>query len=159
VLWSERHRDLGKSGDDRRRLADVYLYDYASDTLINRLVDLGTGRVERSSRQHGVQVPPTAAEVTRALEVVMADPRLGKGIRADYRAQTSKPLTKPSQLHAQGMAFLASRATGVEGSGKVARCGVHRCVQLFVRIPRGKWVDTSRIVIDLSADRAAVIGL
>jgi hypothetical protein len=32
-------------------------------------------------------------------------------------------------------------------------------VQLLTRVPDGKWIDTSRIVIDLSARRVAVIDL
>jgi hypothetical protein len=35
----------------------------------------------------------------------------------------------------------------------VADCAKHRCVRLFIRLPKGKWLDTSRIVIDLSAKK------
>ncbi|MFF7651504.1 hypothetical protein ACFZCY_16845 [Streptomyces sp. NPDC007983] len=139
--------------------AEVQLYDYASDSLITRLVDLRSGKVVRSSRQHDVQPPPTLAEVRQAVKVILADRRLGDGMRASYRAETKKRLTSPSQLRIQGMSFLGSRAKGVKGAEQVSRCGTHRCVQLFVRIPGGKWIDTSRIVIDLSARRTAVIGL
>ncbi|MEU1805435.1 hypothetical protein [Streptomyces sp. NPDC019937] len=139
--------------------AEVQLYDYASDSLITRLVDLRSGKVVRSTRQHDVQPPPTLAEVRQAVKVILADRRLGDGMRASYRAETKKRLTSPSQLRIQGMSFLGTRAKGVKGAEQVARCGTHRCVQLFVRIPGGKWIDTSRIVIDLSAGRTAVIGL
>lgn len=139
--------------------AEVQLYDYASDTLITRLVDLRSKKVLDSARQHGVQPPPTLAEAREAVKVVLADPRLGPGMRDSYTSQTGKRLTSPSQLRLQSMSFLGSRAKGVDGARKVSRCGEHRCVQLFVRLPGGKWIDTSRIVIDLSARRAAVIGL
>ncbi|WP_055551394.1 hypothetical protein [Streptomyces sp. NBRC 110028] len=139
--------------------AEVQLYDYASDSLITRLVDLRSGKVVRSTRQHGVQPPPTLAEVRQAVKVILADRRLGDGMRASYRAETKKRLTSPSQLRVQGMSFLGTRAKGVKGAEQVSRCGTHRCVQLFVRVPGGKWIDTSRIVIDLSAGRTAVIGL
>ncbi|WP_421107136.1 hypothetical protein [Streptomyces sp. NEAU-S77] len=139
--------------------AEVQLYDYASDTLITRLVDLRSGKVVRSTRQQEVQPPPTSAEVRQAVKVILADRRLGDGMRASYRAETKKRLTSPSQLLIQGMSFLGSRAEGVKGAEQVSQCGTHRCVQLFVRIPGGKWIDTSRIVIDLSAGRTAVIGL
>ncbi|WP_148082206.1 hypothetical protein [Streptomyces botrytidirepellens] len=139
--------------------AEVQLYDYASDSLITRLVDLRSGKVVRSTRQQEVQPPPTPAEVRQAVKVILADRRLGDGMRASYRAETKKRLTSPSQLLVQGMSFLGSRAEGVKGAEQVSQCGAHRCVQLFVRIPGGKWIDTSRIVIDLSAGRTAVIGL
>ncbi|MFD5386587.1 hypothetical protein ACFWMG_16905 [Streptomyces sp. NPDC127074] len=139
--------------------AEVQLYDYASDTLITRLVDLRSKKVLDSARQHGVQPPPTLAEAREGVKVVLADRRLGPGMRDSYTSQTGKRLTSPSQLRLQSMSFLGSRAKGVDGARKVSRCGEHRCVQLFVRLPGGKWIDTSRIVIDLSARRAAVIGL
>lgn len=139
--------------------AEVQLYDYASDTLITRLVDLRSKKVVHSTRQHGVQPPPTLAEARAAVRIVLADRRLGPGMRDAYASATGKRLTSPSQLRLQSMAFIGSRAKGVDGARKVSQCGEHRCVQLFVRVPDGKWIDTSRIVIDLSAGRAAVIGL
>ncbi|TMU99538.1 hypothetical protein [Streptomyces sp. DASNCL29] len=139
--------------------AEVQLYDYASDTLITRVVDLRSKKVLDSTRRHGVQPPPTLAEAREAVKVILADRRLGPGMRESYASQTGKRLTSPAQLRLQSMSFLGSRAEGVDGARKVSRCGEHRCVQLFVRIPGGKWIDTSRIVIDLSARRAAVIGL
>lgn len=145
------------SGPDSE--AEVQLYDYASDSLITRVVDLRSGKVLRSDRQQGVQPAPTLAEVRQAVKIILADRRLGDGMRAAYQAETEKQLTSPSQLKIQGMSFLGSRAEGVKGAEQVSRCGAHRCVQLFVRVPGGKWIDTSRIVIDLSAGRTAVIGL
>ncbi|GAA1097614.1 hypothetical protein [Streptomyces javensis] len=139
--------------------AEVQLYDYASDTLITRVIDLRSKKVLDTARQHGVQPPPTLAEAREAVKVILADRRLGPGMRESYASQTGKRLTSPAQLRLQSMSFLGSRAEGVDGARKVPRCGEHRCVQLFVRIPGGKWIDTSRIVIDLSARRAAVIGL
>ncbi|MGW2326180.1 hypothetical protein ACWC5C_10485 [Streptomyces sp. NPDC001700] len=145
------------SGPDSE--AEVQLYDYASDSLITRVVDLRSGKVLRSDRQQKVQPAPTLAEVRQAVKIILADRRLGDGMRAAFTAETKKRLTSPSQLKIQGMAFLGSRAEGVKGAEQVSRCGAHRCVQLFVRVPGGKWIDTSRIVIDLSAGRTAVIGL
>lgn len=139
--------------------AEVQLYDYASDSLITRIVDLRSGKVVSSTRQHEVQPPPTRAEARQAVKIILADRRLGEGMRASYEAETKKRLTSPSQLLIQGMSFLGSRAEGVKGAEQVSQCGTHRCVQLFVRVPGGKWIDTSRIVIDLSAGRTAVIGL
>ncbi len=144
--------------------AEVQLYDYASDSLITRRVDLRSGKVLASDRRRGVQPPPSLAEVRQAVRILLADRRLGPGMRASYASVTHEKLTSPTQLKLQGLAFLAARADGVKGARQVSRCGTHRCVQLFVRVPgergRGaKWIDTSRIVIDLSARRAAVIGL
>jgi hypothetical protein len=158
VLYSERHHDAKGAGGDLQRRADVYLYDYGTDTLLRRVVNLTTGRVEQATAQRGVQLPPSAGEVSQAVRIILADPRLGPGLRAAYQSSTSHQLTAPSQLHTQGITFLASHSAGLAGADRVAQCGAHRCIQLFARIPGGKWVDTSRIVIDLSARRAVVVG-
>jgi hypothetical protein len=143
-------------------VAQVDLYDYATDSLLTRDVDLSTGQVTGTVRQRGVQPPPTADEVKQALALLLADPRLGAGLRTDYAAETGKTLTSPSQFAVQGLTYrtYANPASGgAPGGNPVAQCGAHRCVQLFVRVPGGKWIDTSRIVIDLSARRVAVIKL
>lgn len=138
-------------------MARVDLYDYATDTLLTRDIDLTTQHVVSTARQHGVQPPPTLDEVRQAMTLVLADPRLGDGIRTAYRTQTGRTLTASSQLTLQGMIY--RHANGGQPGAPTTACGAHRCVQLFSRIPGGKWIDTSRIVIDLSARHVTVISL
>lgn len=154
---------LAKGAAASRVQARVELYDYATDSLLTRTVDLSTGRVTGTLRRHGVQPPPTADEARQALAVILADRRLGPGLRTDYTAATGKALTGPSQLVVQAMTYRTHAGTGPAATAArdpLAVCGTHRCVQLFVRVPDGgPWIDTSRLVIDLSARRVAVVRL
>ncbi|MGV9771868.1 hypothetical protein [Streptosporangium sp. NPDC003464] len=137
-------RDDGKDAEERRR-ADAYLYDYATDRLIVRTVDLGQGRVVAESVTQGVQPPPSGAEELRAAELLLADPEYGRGVRESYARAAGRPLRSASDLGLRGLIF----TPGQEGGAR--RCETHRCVRLFVRLPGNTWLDTSRIVVDLSA--------
>ncbi|MDT3396433.1 Tat pathway signal sequence domain protein [Streptomyces sp. B1866] len=132
----------------RTRRADVSYYDYADDAYVTRTVDLGSGRVEHTAVQHGVQPPPVPDEARAAARVLIAD-RLGAGLRADYRDATGRELTGPGQLTVS--AFVYRAATEGSAGGKLAECGRHRCVRLFTRVANGPWIDTRDLVVDLSA--------
>jgi hypothetical protein len=156
-LFAERH-EFGKAVDplaaDRR--ADVYLYDYEKDRAIRRVVNLETEKVESTTTFVG-QPPIAPGEATRAVELVIADEDLGASLRNDYQKVTGKELTSASQLRSQAIRFSAAQAVGAKNEGEFSECGVHRCVQLFIEFPNGQWVDTSRLVVDLSADRVRVL--
>lgn len=134
---------------DAPRRADVAFYDYRTDTLVTRTVNLGTGKVERTSTQHGVQPPLSRDEQTEAARVLIADPA-GAGLKADYKDATDKELTSPDQLQLTGMVYLAS--PGAEPAA-LDRCGEHRCVRLFPKVVNGPWIDARTLVIDLSTGK------
>jgi hypothetical protein len=159
VLESEREPLAKGAKATADTVARVSLYDYAANELITRRVDVSTGRVLSTARQHGVQPPATADEVRQAVTLLLADPKLGPGLRAQYRAATGKALTSPDQLDTQATVFDRVNRAALKNPAPVATCGTDRCVQLLTRVPDGKWIDTSRIVIDLSARRVAVIDL
>lgn len=153
LLFADRRDDKA----DLQRRADVYLYDYASERGVHVVVNLTTSRIERFSSMPGLQPPPAPEETRRAVQVLLAHQRHGATLKAMYRAATGTDLTAPEQLWAQGFAFDARRATGVAGHERAPQCGPHRCVQLVIRIPGGKWVNTSRVVVDLSSQRVIVL--
>ncbi|GAA0921208.1 hypothetical protein [Nonomuraea longicatena] len=134
-------RDDAKDVVDRR--ASAYLYDYGDDSLTVRTVDLGNGRIVQETRDTGVQPPPSKAEEVRAAELVLADPKLGAGIRREYAKAAGRALRSAAELGLRGLIY--QQRTGL--------CATHRCVRLFVRLPDGKHLDTSRIVVDLSAEK------
>ncbi|QTE01698.1 Tat pathway signal sequence domain protein [Streptomyces cyanogenus] len=138
---------------DAPRRADVTFYDYGNDTLVTKTVDLGTGKVEHTGTQHGVQPPPSRAESAEAARILIADP-LGAGVRADYKDATGKQLTSPDQLELSGGIYEAS--PGAQPA-VLDRCGEHRCVRLFTKVRNGPWIDTRDLVIDLSARKAAAL--
>ncbi|MEU4543792.1 hypothetical protein [Nonomuraea dietziae] len=140
LLYVERDDD--KDAEQARR-AEAYIYDYSTDTLIVRTVDLGRSKVVEETKGRGVQPPPSKREELRAAELLLADPKLGRGVRQSFRKAAGRELASPSDLALRGLIFSPERGT----------CAQHRCLRLFVRLPDGTFLDTSRIVIDLSAKK------
>nr|WP_237538731.1 Tat pathway signal sequence domain protein [Streptomyces sp. SID486] len=138
---------------DAPRRADVTFYDYRTDTLVTRTVNLRTGKVERTGTQRGVQPPPSRAENAEAARILIAAP-LGAGLKADYKDATGRELTSPDQLELSGGIYQA--APGAQPA-VLDDCGVHRCVRLFSKVRNGPWIDTRDLVIDLSARKAAAL--
>lgn len=138
---------------DAPRRADVTFYDYRTDTLVTRTVNLRTGKVERTGTRRGVQPPPSRAENAEAARILIAAP-LGAGLKADYRDATGGELTSPDQLELTGGIYQA--APGAQPA-VLDDCGVHRCVRLFSKVRNGPWIDTRDLVIDLSTRKAAAL--
>ncbi|MER6121358.1 Tat pathway signal sequence domain protein [Streptomyces sp. NPDC001795] len=136
------------------RRADVTFYDYKDDTLLTKTVNLDTGKVEETGTQHGVQPPLTQDENTEAARLLITDP-LGAGLKADYKDATGKDLTSPGQLMLTGIVY---RATPGAQPALLDKCGEHRCVRLFPKIPNGSWIDSRSFVIDLSARKVGKLG-
>ncbi|MFI6815366.1 hypothetical protein ACIBG7_23360 [Nonomuraea sp. NPDC050328] len=144
LLYVERDDD--KAAEPNRR-AEAYLYDYAEDAVIVRTVDLGRGTVVRESKGTGVQPPPSKREEVRAAELLLAHPKLGKGVRSEFRKAAGRELRSAADLSLRGLIF----------RDKQGACRTHRCVRLFVRLPDGRFLDTSRIVVDLSAKTVHIL--
>ncbi|MFC3574648.1 Tat pathway signal sequence domain protein [Streptomyces yaanensis] len=136
------------------RRADVTFYNYKDDTLVTKTVNLDTGKVEQTGSQHGVQPPLSPDENAEAARLLIADP-LGAGLKADYKDATGKELTSPDQLVLTGIGY---RATPGAQSALLDKCGEHRCVRLFPKIPNGSWIDSRSFVIDLSARKVGKLG-
>jgi hypothetical protein len=143
---------------DKARRADVYLYDYATDQGAHAVVNVAGNKVESLVSKRGLQPAPSPAETSRAVQVLLDDKKLGPELRAMYKGATGQELRSPTDVWSQALIFKARTATGVAGVEKASQCGAHRCFQLFVRVPGGKWVDTTRLVIDMSARHAIVLG-
>jgi len=142
--------EVGDASPPRR--ADVTYYDYSDDTYVTKTVDLGSGKVERTDTQRGVQPPPNRDEAREAARLLIAD-KLGQGLKKDFKDATGKTLNSPDQLTVTGFVY----RTGVDAPGPAATrdCGKHRCVRLFTRIAGGPWIDTRQLVVDLSARSVA----
>ncbi|MFI1126574.1 Tat pathway signal sequence domain protein [Streptomyces hygroscopicus] len=142
--------EVGTSAAPRR--AEVTYYDYRDDAYVIKTVDLASGKVTGTETQHGVQPPPTRDEAKAAARLLIAD-KLGKGLKEDFKDATGKELTRPDQLTVNGFVYRAGE--GNPGPASVADCGEHRCVRLFTRVVNGPWIDTRKLVIDLSAHKIA----
>ncbi|MEU3746447.1 MULTISPECIES: Tat pathway signal sequence domain protein [Streptomyces] len=141
-------------GDGSRR-AEVRFYDYARDELVTRTVNLGTGKVERSAAQRGVQPSAHPEELREALELILASP-LGKGVKEDYKDATGKQLTSTGQLWFNGDVYRPYREKNVPA--QLAKCGEHRCVRLVTKVLNGAWIDTRNLIVDLSARTVTRVG-
>ncbi len=154
VLLVERHR-FAKGEDERRRLADVYLYDYEADHLCRAVVDLDHDRIDSIEIAEGVQLPLTEAERARALELALANPRLLAQLAADYRRATGQSLAGKESLEVSGFVYRADAGNAGSGDASSRRearvCGRSRCAQLMVRTPDGLLLELP--VVDLSRER------
>ncbi|MFI1762621.1 Tat pathway signal sequence domain protein [Streptomyces sp. NPDC020800] len=139
---------------DAPRRAEVTFYDYKSDTLVTKTVNLETGKVERTGSQHGVQPPLSRDENAEAAALLIADP-LGAGLKADYKDATGHELTSADQLLLNGAVY---RATPGGQPAALDKCGEHRCVRLFPKVKNGPWIDARWLIVDLSARKVAELG-
>ncbi|HET6859148.1 MAG TPA: Tat pathway signal sequence domain protein [Streptomyces sp.] len=130
------------------RRAEVSYYDYKTDELVTKTVNLATGKVERSSTVQGVQPSPNPREVREAAELILASP-LGDGLEKDYRDATGKALTSVDQLQVNGGVYRQEREVRVPAA--LAECGEHRCVRITSKVKNGPWINTQHLVVDLSA--------
>ncbi|MBT2508735.1 Tat pathway signal sequence domain protein [Streptomyces sp. ISL-98] len=137
------------------RRAEVSFYDYKTDELVTRTVNLDTGKVERADALKGVQPSPTPKENREATELILASP-LGDGLKKDYKDAMGKPLTSADQLWVNGGIYRVDREEQVPAA--LSKCGVHRCVRITSKVKNGPWIDTRDLVVDLSARTVGRIG-
>ncbi|MFI6645026.1 Tat pathway signal sequence domain protein [Streptomyces sp. NPDC050504] len=137
------------------RRADVSYYDYGTDRLITKTVNLTTGKVERTGSQSGVQPSAHRDELREAVELILASP-LGKGLKQDYQDATDKPLTTPDQLWFNGDIYRTYREKNVPD--QLAKCGEHRCVRLVTKVKNGPWINARSLIVDLSARTVVHVG-
>ncbi|MFF2505682.1 Tat pathway signal sequence domain protein [Streptomyces sp. NPDC058067] len=137
------------------RRAEVVSYDYRTDTVVTRTVNLDTGKVENTDAAHGVQPPPSPGELREATRLLIANP-LGAGLKKDYKDATGKQLTGPDQLETSGMVF--RKETVAHVTGALAACGEHRCLRVVTKVRNGPWIDTRALVVDLSARTVGRLG-
>lgn len=129
VLLIERNEEKGAPSNQRR--ADVFIYDYSTNELIESLVDLNTSEVIRSERKQGVQLPLTNNELKRAKEIVFEDEDERAILEEEYRRITSREMTDIADLNIKAFTFLAdSLPNRINEASK--QCGIHRCAQLML---------------------------
>ena len=143
VLLIERHEQKGAPEGQRR--ADVYIYDYATNELIESLVDLNTSKVISSTRKQGVQLPLTEGELKRAKQIVFDDEDERQILEHEYNRITSRVLSDTSELNIKAFTFTAdSLPNRVNEASK--QCGVHRCAQLMLYTDENIVFEISPIV-------------
>lgn len=143
VLLIERHEQKGAPKGQRR--ADVFIYDYATNELIQSLVDLNTSKVISSTRKQGIQLPLTEVELKRAKQIVFDDEDERQILEHEYNRITSRVLSDTSELNIKAFTFTAdSLPNRVNEASK--QCGVHRCAQLMLYTDENIVFEISPIV-------------
>ena len=130
LLLVERH-DGGKNKSNPPRQGDLYLYDYATDTLIHSTVDIASGTVTAVEHLQGVQLPLNRNEDQRALDLIQADQALWTSLTQRHQQIAGKPLTQIDQLQVKITVFHADSLP--DRLNKAAQqCGQHRCAQVLL---------------------------
>ncbi len=112
------------------RQGDVYLYEYTTDTLIHSIVDIEGGAVHVEKLQ-GVQLPLTAREKARALQMIRDDADLWSTLAERYRLITGEALSTVEQLQTKVSLFL-SESMPDQVNAAAQQCGQHRCAQVLL---------------------------
>lgn len=132
VLLVERHIE-DKDADPDLRRADVYEYDYATDTMTSSVVDLADGTVDDEVTGQGDQLPLVEVERQRALELLFADQEFATRLAEEFQEATGRALGDPdADLDVQPIVFRADSVPTVVSSA-AADCGVERCAQFLIR--------------------------
>jgi|GEM_PF-4917669 len=135
--------------------ANVYVYDYASDEVIHLIVDLNSRRVASQERVQNMQLPLTAAEVKRAIDIAFVDDANGQAIREEFRQITGRNLESVEQIQYKAFVFLASSVSEAK-QVNTRECGLRRCARLLLYTADNIALDLSPI-IDLSNERVLQI--
>lgn len=134
------------------RRATVAIYDYTTDRLHQALVDLAAGSVVRSREVRGLQLPPSIAETTIAIQLALAaEP--APAFVAEYRRVIGAPLVAAEQVHTVAGVWRPVDETTKDaaGNGPTKTCGAHRCLQLLIALPSGQYLGTQDFAVDLSS--------
>jgi Cu2+-containing amine oxidase len=133
VLLVERHEasKAAYAKGNWPRQGDVYVYEYATDTLIHTVVDVQSGAVINEERVRGVQLPLTEREEERALALVEADTTLWATLAARYQAITGTLLQRLDQLQVKVSVFHADVMPGRLNTA-AQQCGQRRCAQVLL---------------------------
>ncbi|MDB5972279.1 MAG: hypothetical protein JWQ90_4729 [Hydrocarboniphaga sp.] len=157
VLMVERHQEDKAAfvATPTLRRADVYIYLYDSDRLLQAVVNLPKNAVDSVITAQKVQLPPTETEGSASLTLALGDSKLGPQIRDEYFRSTGRKLTSASDLVSDALVFRSDAHPGAAG-GAARDCGLHRCTQLLLTSRDGILVNVLPIV-DLS--RGAAVGM
>ena len=129
----------------------MYYYDYANDEAFVQIVNLKTGQVDEVNTLGRNPLPITSAETEAAVQLILDHPRLGKSLRDMTFQAIGLPLDAAWQIQAQGVPFFVESAQDSRLEKITAICEYHRCAQLFIPFNDSSFIDTSNLVVDLSA--------
>lgn len=138
------YADIPADVDSTGRKAVVVLYDYTGNSVYQQLVNLKTGTIT-SKRGTKVQPPPSPDESTAAVEIaITAKPTLT--LAKQFEEVEGVPLVSPDQISYSAGSWVYDKTTT-----RGQECGTNRCIQLILKTSSGIYLDTTNLVVDLSA--------
>jgi hypothetical protein len=157
LLLVERHQEEKSVYETGRwdRRADIYIYNYDSDTLLHIIHNLSAGRIDSIESSQNVQLPLTENEVNRAVAIAFNDPQLRPLLDEQYARITGEALTTPEQVEIKAFVFYANALPDME-LGAAASCGLNRCAQLLL-FTRESLTFELLPVINLSTEAVAFV--
>lgn len=143
MLLTER-RPVAKN--ERRRLADIYVYDYAENKLLHRVVDTGTGDIVHRATFTDHQLPLTEAESNRAIGILAADQDARSFLNEEYARISGGLEFDLSNVDYKAATYIAEHNV----QGITAQCGQIRCAEILIYTADNKIALDLRPVVDLS---------
>lgn len=148
LLLVERDRSEDKKSGVRR--ANAFVYDYKTDETIIYRIDPITNKILSSVRKKNMQLPLTANEIERTVNLIFSDKETFELIANEYQRITGKVLNSPKDLEAKAFVFTAD--TLPEQLNKASQqCGLQRCAQILLYTHDSVVFEISPIV-NLSAN-------
>ncbi|WP_298607872.1 hypothetical protein [uncultured Thiothrix sp.] len=148
LLLVERDRSEDKKSGVRR--ANAFVYDYQTDETIIYRIDPITNKILSSVRKKNMQLPLTANEIERTVNLIFSDKETFELIANEYQRITGKVLNSPKDLEAKAFVFTAD--TLPEQLNKASQqCGLQRCAQILLYTHDSVVFEISPIV-NLSAN-------
>lgn len=138
--------------DTTTRPVTVTYYDYAADRVLAVTVELYSGKVRRTDAARGLQPAPAPSE-THAATTLLIESAEGRKLGTEYTAMTGHAITA-DDLIVTGGSYYATKASKADDV-----CGQHRCIELQVQEPSGKYLSTADYVVDLSAQKVIVLAV
>ncbi|GAA5013872.1 hypothetical protein [Actinopolymorpha pittospori] len=128
----------------KARSALVVLYDYATNSVLNQVVDLAAGKVATSTKGTNLQPPTTSTEADTAIEIAIRSEE-ALSFKKEFEASEGVPVISADQVEYVAGSWVYD---GTTKSGQ--ECGKQRCAQLMVSTASGTYLSTFDFVVNLS---------
>lgn len=128
----------------KARSALVVLYNYATNSVLNQVVDLAAGKVVTSTKGTNLQPPTTSTEADTAIEIAIRSEE-PLSFKKEFEGSEGVPLISADQVEYVAGSWV------YDGTTKFGQeCGKQRCAQLMVSTASGTYLSTFDFVVNLS---------
>lgn len=148
LLLIERDRSEDKTSAARH--ISAFIYNYKTDETLIYRIDPVTNKILSLVSRKNMQLPLTANEIERTVNLIFADKETFKLIKNEYQRITGKVLNSPKALEAKAFVFTADTLPEHLNIAS-QQCGFHRCAQILLYTHDSVVFEISPIV-NLSAN-------